>query len=375
MDQKLTQLTRSAAHGGFFQPLRFLLQDVLLLQPHFAHGGYDAKLVSIYLFAGFVIILFFAAIYVLHRRIQLNWHLKLILFFCVTGLFMTSDLSRPVYFLLPFLTQIQLPWRFLAVSTGVLPFIVSALMIMISQRPQRLSVQRYKTWIQILIIVLITLSYGYTWRHRSFAFYPEAMNQLDLYLTGRQQVSLSVQDNPHDFRQVLGKASLGIHGLFLTHGGQVTTTDVLDYLPKEVDLAHWTKTDRPWVYIPLHDYPKLEIEGGQGTGSIRAWSPGTRQFAVNAKSQIVMNVKTLYYPGWKVDAVDATSGLEVKPEVSNTSDGRIQMRLPSGKYSIWLTYVGTTAERVSPIITVAAVFLIATYLVIARRRTISSSSI
>jgi hypothetical protein len=172
------------------------------------------------------------------------------------------------------------------------------------------------------------------------------MRQVDLYLAEDFKIinTTDYQTNNNNFNhKQLFSGEQGIWGIFRNSDDQIVTVDVTMYLfAKCYNQSYWTNTDSTkWVIFPKKNHALIEWSQGSGIISQINWKNGLRKFTVKTNTPSTLNLRTFYYPGWKI-YVDS------KPISTNlcTSDGRIQINLPSsGKFDVLISYDGTKAEK------------------------------
>ena len=353
-----------------FLTTRFLIDNILGFYPQVAEHAYDrSHLLPIFLWliCIFVFLVILKCLY--RKRLTGNHDLKLIIFLYAISLLMNTDLSKPIYFSLPALARIQFPWRFLSVSTELAPFMVGSILLILNETQTRINLNKYiKITINLLLTIVILIGFLGINKYKSINFQPEIMEAVDLYLLKSSKASTASFDSPanQDFHEIIINDK-DIWIVFKNNQNEVITVDVLDYLPKQVDLTYWQKTNKDFIYLPKRNYDLIEWEKGRGEVNHLKWSLGFRKFTISTQTESIINLKTLYYPGWKIDVnpvVPTNKSSTEKENIGQTPDGRIQLSLPPGLFNIVLYYQGTRAEQIGMTISIISLVSMVIYFVL-----------
>jgi hypothetical protein len=209
------------------------------------------------------------------------------------SLFMATDLSRPLWAVIPRLKEVQFPWRWLVVSSAALPLLVA------SSIPFWKEQMRGKfRWLAIVALgsVLGSLAYSFA-RIRDANYLP---------------------------RFEFGSAS-----------NSVQTQNSLDYW-----LPVWVN-ERP---IPTPN----KIEAKERVIAINSWEPEMRTFWLGPGPAQEIRARTFYYPHW----VAKTAGvvLPTRPDY----DGALLISVPVEAISVSLQFQEPRRTRIAMILSVSA---------------------
>ncbi|MEM8778796.1 MAG: hypothetical protein AAGF26_07990, partial [Cyanobacteria bacterium P01_G01_bin.49] len=163
-----------------------------------------------------------------------------------------------------------------------------------------------------------------------------------------------------------------IKHLYLNDKKQFFPLDVHDYLPTTVQAKNdWLPLDYPdkrkKIFLPK-PHPKVEFIQGKGDISIKKWELGERRFNLTAATFVVLNLKTFYYPGWRMEVTPTPTAENKKPQLLAAMDGRMQLQLSEGVYDIEIVYRGTVAEQWGGLISLGTLFLLILLVGIFRNR-------
>ncbi len=103
--------------------------------------------------------------------------------------------------------------------------------------------------------------------------------------------------------------------------------------------------------------PPATVVEGSGTTEILEWAPNKRQVTLEARTPVVVSLRTFYFPGWKCQLDGETVPIEISPE------GRIAVSVPAGYYHLLScafsnTPVRTLGRRISLMGLLAAFFAV-----------------
>jgi hypothetical protein len=228
--------------------------------------------------------------------------LKSVFALCAFSLFMTTDLSRPLWAVIPKLKEVQFPWRWLTVSSCALPLLTAA------------SVPFWKEqwrgkfrWAAIIALggVLVALTYSVA-RMRDANYLP---------------------------RFEFGSAS-----------NAVFTENSLDYWHEPV----WMK-----------EHPSLmptEVEAKERAVAINAWEPEIRTFWIGPGPAQEIRTRTFYYPHWVAKASGVT--LNTRPDY----DGVLLISVPAEATPVRLEFQEPRRTRIAMIITASTWLLVLLFL-------------
>jgi len=223
-----------------------------------------------------------------------NWKMdrpvKILFALLGVSLFMMTDLSRPVWLVIPKLKEVQFPGRFFAVASLALSILVPA------------SIPFCR---QVLIGKLR----------------PLALIGLGGVLIGLAYSSTRIRD-----------ANYLPSPLFASVTRNIFSRDNIDQ----------------WLPVWVNERPKLPpvlVEAQDREISINAWEPQSRSFSVGAGTAGEIRVKTLYYPHWT--ATSQGKLLTTRP----SHDGVILLSVPSEPSVVALQFREPMRTRVAEVVT------------------------
>jgi len=213
------------------------------------------------------------------------------------SLFMATDLSRPLWAMIPKLKEVQFPWRWLVISSCALPLLTAASIPFWKHQMRG----RFR-WAAIVAVggVLVALAYSGA-RMRDANYLPR-------------------------FEFEFGsKASFA--------------NDSLDY----------------WLPVWVNERPKpipTEVDAGERTVAINSWKPQSRGFWIGPGAAQEVRVRTFYYPHWV--ATSSGEKLDVRP----AHDGSLLISVPAEQSLVQLEFLEPPRARVAGIVSVATWLLI-----------------
>jgi hypothetical protein len=272
------------------------------------------------------------------------------------SLLMMTDLSLWIYDILPIFRKIQFPWRFLAITSSLTPYLLGYSLECLKRKYLFLS---NKIAILLVISILIPATYESAILNlEGLSFTQENLNTIDYLLFHKNYIPTEIlQRAPH---KKVGKYYLFEFGgpspikFYMAPDQTLFQGEITAFLPKTVPIQ--SQLLDPEKYT--NPVPRIEIVRGQGNFTIEDWYPGKRHLTVEATTEIVLNLKTFFYPGWKVEATPFPANLERENLFVSAPDGRMQLKLPSGTYDIKIVYRGTLAERIGTAVSLATVSLL-----------------
>jgi hypothetical protein len=227
----------------------------------------------------------------------LDHGLKIVFALFTFSLFMASDLSRPLWAVIPKLKEVQFPWRWLVVSSCAIPVLTA------SSIPFWKEQMRGKfRWAAIIALggVLVSLTYSVA-RMRDANYLP---------------------------RFEFGSAS-----------NAVFSENSLDY----------------WLPVWVNERPPSmpnEVEAKERVIAINAWEPEIRMFWIGPGPAQEIRARTFYYPHW----VAKTSGvtLNTRPDY----DGVLLISVPAEATPVRLEFQEPRRTRIAMIITASTWLLV-----------------
>lgn len=261
------------------------------------------------------------------RKMSRFWFIVAIL-----SMLMMTQLSKPIWLVIPALQRIQFPWRFNAVlalaTTGLLAEAVSAL----KQLPSS-SLLAAKIIVLVLIIVWIPVT---VWK-ASTVFPQTNPIQRDI---GIRQEELDQHRDPPEYqpRWNLSTASIDWEA--------------------SVDEDLWIelmKDDRESLLrrvgsSPGHPPEPIVIEGA-GRAEMRFRKPREIDLQVESPTGVKLNVPQFYYPYWTAHLAQDATELAVTP---SQPDGLISLSVPTGNHEVRLQLERSKPETAGLVITLVS---------------------
>jgi uncharacterized membrane protein len=219
-------------------------------------------------------------------RKKLGWELKSVFALMVLSLFMSTDLSRPVWAVIPKLKEVQFPWRWLVVSSCAVPVLTAASIPFWKEQVSG----RFR-WAAILALggVLFSLSYSIA-RIREANYLP---------------------------RFEFGAAS-----------NSIFAADSLDY---------WHEP----VWMNKRPAPMAEIEAGERAFKINSWGPEKRSFWIGPGPAQDIRIRSFYYPYWVAHGLGET--FKTKPAY----DGSLMISMPAEEATVQLEFQEPRRTRIA----------------------------
>ncbi len=210
---------------------------------------------------------------------------------------MTTDLSRPLWAVIPKLREVQFPWRWFVVTSCALPVLVA-----VSIPFWKEQLRGKFRWAALIALggVMVALSYS-------------AARMRDANYLGRLE--------------------------FDSASNAVFTENNLDYW-----LPVWVNTRPPSM--------TNEVEAKDRLITINLWEPELRTFSVGPGSAQEVRVRTFYYPNW----IAKSSGkiLNTRPAY----DGVLLISVPSEATSVRLEFQEPRRTRIAIMLTMATWLLV-----------------
>lgn len=209
------------------------------------------------------------------------------------SLFMATDLSRPLWAVIPKLNEVQFPWRWLVISSCALPLLTAASIPFWREQMRG----RFR-WAGIVALggVLVALSYSGA-RMRDANYLPRF---------------------EFDFGS---KASFA--------------NDSLDY----------------WLPVWVSERPKpmpTEVEARERSVGISSWQPQSRTFTIGPGAAQEVRVRTFYYPHWV--ATSPGEQLNIRPAY----DGSLLISVPAAQTVVQLEFKEPQRTRIAVIVSLAS---------------------
>lgn len=200
--------------------------------------------------------------------------------------FMTTDLSRPVWAIVPKLKDIQFPYRWLTItSVLVCPLIAASLIVW--KKSLKKNVLR-----PILLVSLVIVLLAYIYTIKEFIISSDFIDRQTFY----EQIEKS--RSGRSFK---------------------------DWLPKDAK--------------ELKDLLPLEenIDAGKRTVTIINWDSHNKQFIVDEGTEKTLRIRTYNYPLWQAFAINEGQKSQLKTQ--SESDGTLLVEIPTSKSEIEVNFV------------------------------------
>ncbi len=246
-------------------------------------------------------------------------------YWCITGLItllMMTDILSWIYALSTTLRRIQFSWRWMGITTLLVPLIWGYLLYM-----ARLMIPKGNRWlpISISLVSLTILSLGITGWHATQVLDRATFNIRDIQLF---EALADQKQFPYEPEQRPGRSFIHWHWIF---PDGLALVDVPEYRADGV-----TKPMPPPTVTPLLQWqPDSEFPL-----EILAWDFGRRRFVATNPSDSDQRVvlRTFYYPAWRTQLDRHFQPTE------KTADGQLAVTIPPGKHDVTVTYLGTPMD-------------------------------
>ncbi|MFB2982604.1 hypothetical protein ACE1CM_41530 [Microseira sp. BLCC-F43] len=277
------------------------------------------------------------------------------------AIFMMTDASLFIYETISTFKKIQFPWRFLMVTSSLTPYIFSYTLEFLRDR---FSIARKKFGRIVIFVAVLYLTYESANLYL-IDFKNTNLKAIDYLVTNRAAIPAKV------LQQIKNRKVGDYHYLelgqriflYLDRDLQFFQADAMDYLPSALQTKNWLTPRKFAPRIPPRRYQQVEFAKGNGKFSIKDWHPGQRQLKIDATTEVLVNIGTLYYPGWGIQITPPPSNQSQEQLLYPAEDGRMQLELSPGTYDIRIWYRGTVVERIGTIISwVTLVLLLCFYL-------------
>jgi hypothetical protein len=228
--------------------------------------------------------------------------------FAIFSLLMSTIISFPLWEILPKLKEVQLPWRWLAVTSAT-----SAVLVAASIDSWKEMAKSNRRPLALLAAGAVLMSLAFTISHpiREARYFPESKFN-DIVAT------------------VQGIPSIG------------------PWFPR-------------WVGERFFVMPQQVVAGDRAV-SVTTWNREHRAFQVAAGTATEARVHTFYYPLWSASA--GGSSLPTRPD----QDGTLMIALPPEQVSVDLSFREPRRSRISVITTIVAAVLIVLLAAVPQRR-------
>jgi 6-pyruvoyl-tetrahydropterin synthase related domain len=235
------------------------------------------------------------------KQIRIDRSLTAITILLLATIFMAVELSRPVWAIVPKLSEVQFPWRWLSVTSACASVMLAASL---------------GVWPTEL-----------TRRLRAWHFVPMLGLALSLLFVGIHVVHDAQYISRREFNEML----TSIRGAL----------SVKEFLPIGAsDVVHLQRMN--------HD-----VEAGERSVTVLSWNPESREFHVAPGAPREARIRTYYYPRWV--AIAEGHLLPMRP----APDGAIVISLPAEAVTIDLKFQEPTQVSIAAAVSLVAWFIIA----------------
>ena len=228
--------------------------------------------------------------------------------FLITA-FLTHQRSSFLWSLIPVLSKMQFPWRFVGLATFFVSFLAGSFFLLIKDKKKSFWLATF------LIVIAIALNFNF--------FKPEKV--------------LKIDDNQK---------------LFSAEGWYKLQTDtIFDYLPIYAPLPPASPApDEPWFV--------------EGEGEIREFQKGTNweKFEIRVDQDSLIRLPLYDFPNWQIKANDKLVEINHQNEL-----GLITFELPIGTYQIEAQLKNTPLRTIGNLISLASWLGVVIYLLLKRK--------
>lgn len=206
---------------------------------------------------------------------------------------LTTDLTKPLWAIMPFFPHIQFPWRWFLFMDVSICFFAGKIFMVKNMTELKKAAFRKSIFISIFIILM------------AFS-------------------SLIVMPNT---RVISGKLLTEI----------IYTDRLLDYIPLTIEYVPlWVTTLNKKALSPV------SVVSGEGRYEIVDWKTEHRIINVTSKTPILLRIATFYYPGWTA----YLNGSEVAVKTDSLT-GAMLIDIPQGNQMLELKFIDTPIRRYS----------------------------
>jgi hypothetical protein len=281
---EMSWILRESAHAD---PLLDYRQNFLLTS-FSAEANLPLWWMNILLIA--TLVMFLPALILFRKRLNNSRDVIALFILVAVSIFMATPVSRPLWNLLPILQMTQHPFRWLAVTSAIVPILLAA------SAPYWLAMARSKRR-PIMLLAMGALA-------------------IALAFTAGQTIRDARYLSRSEFDALLNPL--------------LTSASVNHWLPIWAETASQGRPADDHCEPPNH--PAAFVDAGARTVTVTAWSRQDRQFSVTPGTETFAEIHTFYYPHWK-----ATAGDEILP-TSPDKDGVLRVALPKKAATVDLKF-------------------------------------
>lgn len=242
------------------------------------------------------------------------------------ALLMMTDLSRPVWYLLPTLQRVQFPFRF-----GVVASVATTVLLVfaVARIRETVTTQLFGSSIVIMFCVFLWLPFA-GW---GFSQYATPVKAEDVEL--KERVIRERRDQA-EYRPRWSQTMDAIDWNASTNEDEWSDRIADEYS----SLVVRTGAGDP-------NATKAEIASGAGTVEVISRKPREILLHTSTTTLSSMRVLQFYYPGWQARVADNNALLEGRP---TKPDGLLSVDVPAGDHQIVVELVKTDAERLAQLV-------------------------
>jgi hypothetical protein len=248
------------------------------------------------------------------------------------SVFMMTELSKPVWWIIPPLRKIQFPWRF-SVPLSISAAALLTLALFSLRTAPLASGKSLKTIALALIVVWIPAMTFEAWRR-----FPQTSPDPITSIAKNKQIALS-RDAP-EYRP---RSSESMRDLDWNASMDIDNWDAL--LEKEFDSV----LKRVAVYEG--SAPAIRLTGGIGQATVTARKPRDIYLHVETPTGALLEAPQFYYPYWTAHLAGETTSLSISP---SKPDGLVSFNVPPGNYDVELRLERSRTEVAGQIVSLAS---------------------
>lgn len=240
------------------------------------------------------------------RKHELRWWLAA----CALVAFMVTPVSVPVWELLPFLQQVQFPWRIMVVTDLAL-----AMLGVLALDWLAVSFSRGRAALVVVAGLMLFVVGVSDWRQfTNFTYF------YDRWRTNERELDLRA----------------------LRIG-----TDTPEYMPM------WVQIDQSELVRRVEGLPRASLLSGSGSVEATQWDNRRLALQVRLSTESEVLVRQAYVPWWQARIEGDAAGRSIATAPAPQT-GLLTLRLPAGEYAVRITLLTPPIERVGQAVSAAA---------------------
>ena len=251
----------------------------------------------------------------------------------LTSVFMMTELSKPLWWIVTVLRKIQFPWRFNVILCASVAALL-ALALSSLKRHSFGSVKLVKAVAILLILVWIPAIAFESWR-----VFPQTNPDWQTLNSKKKQLEQS-RDAP-EYRPRWNQSIAQ-----LNWDASIDIDNWDNVLEKEFDslLKSVTKAEG-------HAMPQVRILEGSGQASMTVRRPREIDLHVETPTPALIEAPQFYYPNWTAQLLGETGRLTTTP---SEPDGLVSFRVPQGNHDVQLRLDRSKSELAGQLISLAS---------------------